>query len=404
MSLAQIGEFSFIIATLGLSLGVTSDFLYPIAVSASAVTTFTTPYLIRLSGPAAEAAERRLPPWLREMLAHYHATMNRDTVRRLPALLWQAYGGKVFLNGVIVVAIGLGVKKAVAPVLERALGGSGWAPAAPALLALVAASPFLWAIVFGSAKTARDLGEEEARSLQGARFGVATVRALAGAASAAFVLAQFGLGTVTTLTVLLGFALLLLLWNKRAKGVYSAVEDQFLHHLRAPGHEPPKTRLAPWDAALSEVVLAPHSELVSRSLQDSKLKERFGVTIGMIERGRRRILAPGRGEVLLPYDRLFLIGTDEQISAVRPVMETDTDEAPAELPDSFGLEPVTLPPGSPFAGKTIRDAGIREKVHGLIVGIERDGQRILNPDSALDLRAGDLVWLVGDKARIRELR
>jgi CPA2 family monovalent cation:H+ antiporter-2 len=73
MGLAQIGEFSFIIASLGVSLGVTSDFLYPIAVAVSAVTTFLTPYLIRAADPLSRRVTRSLPAGVRQLAGLYTA-------------------------------------------------------------------------------------------------------------------------------------------------------------------------------------------------------------------------------------------------------------------------------------------------------------------------------------------
>lgn len=405
MSLAQIGEFSFIIATLGLSLGVTSDFLYPIAVSASAITTFTTPYFIKFSGPAYEAMARILPKKLLEMADHYQSTMLREPGKRLPALLWRAYGAKVFLNAFLVVAITIGVKEALLPKVQSRFYENSSLAAALTLLVLFISSPFLWAVVFGSAKKSENLSSDEAASLAGARLGVILLRSFLGVALAFSIVKQFSLGAAASLAVLLIFSALMLLWNKYAKGVYALVEDRFVANLREGEENKAREILAPWDAALSEVMISPHSELVAKSLEESKLKERFGVTIGMIERGKKKILAPGRNEILLPYDRIFLIGTDDQIASARPIMESETEESPSHSAnDPFGLDALTLSKASPFAGKSIRECGIREKVSGLIVGIERRGQRILNPDSSFILNPGDLVWIVGDKLRIRELR
>lgn len=399
MSLAQIGEFSFIIATLGLTLGVTSDFLYPIAVSASAITTFTTPYFIKMSGGAYERLHGILPARLSERLAHYHFAMSRDSERKLVALLWRAYGVKVFLNGVIVVAIALGAKEGLLPRLPASISEHVWFGAAVTLGVLIASAPFLWAVVFGKPG---NLSAEDARVLSGVRPGIATVRILAGLGLAGFCVILFARELLPSLLVMALFFSCMLLWNRFAKGVYAAVEDRFVANLEDKEAKTPQ--LAPWDASLAEFQLSPHSELVAKSLQDSRLKERFGVTIGMIERGRKKILAPGRNEILLPYDRLFLIGNDEQIAAVRSSIETEAEEIQLSPADSYGLDRLTLASDSPFAGKSIRDCGIRERVHGLIVGVERAGQRILNPDSALELRPGDLIWLVGEKKRIQELR
>lgn len=404
MSLAQIGEFSFIIATLGLSLGVTSDFLYPIAVSASAITTFTTPYLIQVSGALYERVDRLLPERFREMAGHYRAAMTHDPERKVPALLLRAYGTKIFLNSFLVCAAVVGIERLLLPAFRGRLSESPLLLAALMLLALFGTAPFLWAVVYGAPRSGLSLSREEAKALARSRLGALILRGALGMALAVAVTLPFRLGAVPTALVLLLFFSVVLLWNKLVKGVYALVEDRFVANLRHEDSAGLRESLAPWDATLAEVVLSPHSELVAKSLELSRLKERFGVTIGLIERGRKRVLAPGRNEILLPHDRLFLIGTDDQILRARAAMESEPEESDIVPPGAYGLDMLILAADSPFIGKAIRESGFRERVHGLIVGIERDGRRILNPDSTLELRAGDVVWLVGDKALVRQLR
>src|SRR5690606_19682640 len=109
MSLAQIGEFSFIIATLGLTLKVTSDFLYPIAVAVSAVTTFTTPYQIKYSDGLYERISKFIPEGLKDRLNRYEIAMSTPSEDGILSVLWTSYGLKMLINLVVVVAITLGL-------------------------------------------------------------------------------------------------------------------------------------------------------------------------------------------------------------------------------------------------------------------------------------------------------
>lgn len=397
MSLAQIGEFSFIIATLGLSLGVTSDFLYPVAVSASAVTTFTTPYLIKFSDPIYERLLKILPPLLVKKLNSYQSAMAGSSGSNIFKSLWRAYGPKIFINAILVLAIGLGGKELFFQFAGASIENI-WLIAGVVFALLLLASPFLWAVLFEKKNAAR---ERSLSAVAGLSVGVNFIRALLGLGLAAFLVAQFHQGWLFSFGILAIFLSSLLLWNRFAVGLYSAVEDRFIFNLHE-SEEKDRPLLAPWDALLAEFVVSPDSELATTTLEHSKLKERFGVTIGMIERGKRKILAPGRSDQILPYDRLFLIGTDEQLMAVRPVIEKVVEEEARQ--DSYGLDAVVLSANSSYIGKAIRDCGLREDVRGLIVGIEREGQRILNPDSTLELKLGDVVWMVGDRARIAGLK
>jgi CPA2 family monovalent cation:H+ antiporter-2 len=162
--------------------------------------------------------------------------------------------------------------------------------------------------------------------------------------------------------------------------------------------------LAPWDTTLAEFTVSSYSTLVGTTLLQSGIKEKFAITVAIIERAGRRILAPTRDELLLPGDKLFLIGTDESLAKIKDIIESGTHEEVGPLSESFGLTSMRLTSSDPFINRTIRECGIREAVNGLIVGLERDGQRYLSPDSSMKLLPKDLVWIVGDKSLIKKIR
>lgn len=162
-------------------------------------------------------------------------------------------------------------------------------------------------------------------------------------------------------------------------------------------------KLAPWDAGLVDYTLSPHSRLAGQTLLECALKERFNVSVALIERGGRKIVAPNRTDRLFPFDRLFLIGTEDNLLSAQKAIEIDESaETPREL-TNYGLESLVLTEASPYVGKNIRECGLRERVGGLIVGIERDNKRILNPESGFVLAVGDRVWIVGDIFKIKTL-
>ncbi|MEZ0392408.1 MAG: cation:proton antiporter regulatory subunit [Pseudobdellovibrionaceae bacterium] len=135
------------------------------------------------------------------------------------------------------------------------------------------------------------------------------------------------------------------------------------------------------------------------------LRENFGIIIAMIQRGHRLIPAPSRNEMLMPFDRVSVIGTDEQLSEFENFLNTfyiPVGEDKAH-PSAFVLEQYLVTDKSPFIGRTIRECGIREKTSGLVVGIERKSNRILNPDSSLTIQNADLLWIVGDRSKLRAL-
>ncbi len=407
MSLAQIGEFSFIIATLGLTLKVTSDFLYPIAVAVSAVTTFTTPYLIKYSEATFNFVEAKLPAPLKHRLAGYEAAMARGSAHNIWQIVWTEYGTKILLNSVVVIALSLTVSRVLIPKFFDSLASaSQMVNALICLILLLACGPFLWAIVVAPPKNLEDYGGETVRQIRRLQFGLSFLRLLIGVLLTSFVIFQFTSMSATVGVVLLALSIIGVYFSRHAEPLYQAVETRFLANLSDRQRyeleiRPTRPELAPWNASFAEFVISPDSQLVGQRLSEMAVKEKYGVTIAMIERGARRILAPGREEMLMPYDRVALIGTDEQLGHIRSIIEITAAPISRELADLFGLDSIFLHSNHPCNGKSIRDCGMRESVGGLIVGVERGDQRILNPDSSLILQPLDFIWVVGDLAKLR---
>lgn len=409
MSLAQIGEFSFIIATLGMTLKVTSPFLYPIAVAVSAITTFTTPYLIKLSDPFYKWLDRKLPENLKRSFERYEATMTQTSTISIFSLLWDEYGIKILLNAVIIIAVSLTMSSFAMPFIEDILWSDASVEVLTCLLTLLLTGPFLWAVFAGAPANATSYGSAVANRLRRLQIGISICRFFIGCALAAFIVSNF-----TSIFAATGIALISIaafsafIFSRFSEPIYRKIESRFLKNLTEKAQieleEKNKVpELAPWSAALAEFIISPHSTLVTKTLIDSKLKEDFGVTIAMIERGGLRILAPQRNDLLLPYDKIFLIGTDEQLTAVKEVIEVPMSELPP-VSQSLGLISMSLDSASQFINKSIRDCGLRESVNGLIVGLERNGERILSPDSSIVLQANDLIWVVGNMTKIKVLR
>lgn len=406
MSLAQIGEFSFIIATLGISLNVTSSILYPIAVAVSAVTTFTTPYQIKYADSFYGWLEKRIPEAMKRRLDDYQAAIRAKSDDHLAAVLWKLYGLKILLNSVVIVAISLIVSQVARPIALNSLGDQVGVHVGICLLSLLACAPFFWPIVFAQPSQATLKSISDIKTLRYLQVGVVFFRVMLAVFLVGFIVSQFFSIVTASGAIAILFTVTLVVFNRHIKTLYAFFEDRFLKNLREKeSHELAQAEklpaLAPWDATMTDFVLSQDSDLVGKTLMESRLKESFGVTLVLIERGQKRIMAPGRDELLLPYDRLFLIGSEQQLEAAKARIEGEQQPL-VNLPiDYFGLDSLVVRPHSDFAGKRIRESGLRERIEGLIVGIERGGERILSPDSSVVLAAGDIVWVVGDKNRIR---
>jgi CPA2 family monovalent cation:H+ antiporter-2 len=409
MSLAQIGEFSFIIATLGTTLKATSDFLYPIVVAVSAVTTLTTPYMIRYSDPIYSWIERRLPRKFVELLHRYELAMSIDRKEGALGLLLRVYGLAALVNSVLVVAIGLASHHLLLPALTEVLGDEWYVRLFACVASLTAASPFLLAIAL---KAPKKLSIEEITTLARLRslqLGVFALRIVLALGLIAFIISEFARNWILPLVILILAPLLMLTFRHYLQAFYLSVERRFLKNLNAKemaalqelGLKPV---LAPWNATLAESVVSSDSAIAGTTLEESRFRATTGATIAMIDRGQKRIFAPKRSERLLPSDKLYLIGSDEQIAAAQELIERHGAEAQLTRENLYLLDSIAIEEQSPFVGRTIQACGISENLGGLVVGIERAGQRILNPEAALVLQPGDVIWIFAHRDKIRGLK
>ncbi|MBX3017610.1 MAG: cation:proton antiporter [Bdellovibrionaceae bacterium] len=404
LSMAQIGEFGFIIATLGVTLKLTSPFLYPITVAVSVITTFTTPYLMIWSGPIATWLENRMSDRLRERISDYRQAVNTASGSDLKSLIFQAFGFAPLINMVLVIASIYGIRNWVVPWTED-LFPPVVRPYIYAFGTLLLVAPFLWGIMHSRARVRRDL---EGTDMRAVFFGVLIARAFLSLVLVFFIFGTFITDSLVSLILITMVFLALFFGRRWLEPAYRRFEGRFLENLLAEGPhgEPgpaakPLMHLTPWDAQLKKVQVSPDSKWAAHTLLEANLREAYGVMVALIDRGSRQIMTPGRDELLLPGDTLYMIGTEEQIERARGDLEFVLPESHAE--ENIGLAPLKLGSDSPFLKKSIRDSGLREATHGLIVGMERAGSRILNPDSTIALEEGDLLWIVGRRDLIQEL-
>lgn len=399
-SLAQIGEFSFIIAALGESLQVTSDFLYPIAVGVSALTTFSTPYLMRAADPFSIWIEGRLPASWQLHLNRYSSAMHSISLSGKWAPILKSYGIRLVFNGVIVVAL-FALSSRFLPPLLRPLLGDELAQWGALIAAVLPAAPFLWAMAIGRPKNTEVLAIVESQRYRAPMLMIDMIRVLAAMVLFAF-LAPKLISFQATLIITGSMAVLVLfVFSRHLDAVYHWIESRFMQNLsqRETAAKAAGPALAPWDGHLAKFEAHPDSPLIGRALKEMGIREKFGVTIALIERGHKKIPAPAAEERIYPFDRVFALGGDEELVRFRQLLEVG-DEDRDDQALSYGLQPIELKPDSPFCGKTIQESRLREETTGLVVGIERNGERLLNPDARTELKAGDLLWLVGDSKRI----
>ncbi|MBO4907478.1 MAG: cation:proton antiporter [Bacteroidaceae bacterium] len=415
-SLTQIGEFAFILATLGTSLHVTSDFLYPIVVAVSVFTTFTTPYMIRLAIPAYNNLERHLPVRLKLILNEYTTTAPTEVQEDS---LWRQYllqsGRQVLIYGVLAIATEVLVLTLVGDLLPQSLLPEPWNNIALAATTILCASPFLYALV------RRSTGNQTYKALwKSSRFnhvpmiGISLLRLALGTFSVGWVL-NYTLHWNTPLVAVIATALIVAITMSRSAQRQSRrLEATFTDNLnlreRTAQQNRPKYagRLMERDMHLSEFAIPIGIRWAGQTLAELGLGKRYDIHVASVLRGKERINIPSGKTRILPGDRLQVIGTDKQLAAFSKELEKET--ALSEKAEDkttvkeMKLRRMLLAEDSPYVGQTIKDSHIREDYHCLIVGIEDSEQGSLTaPQPNHTFRSNDIVWVVGEDEDLSQL-
>jgi len=406
MSLAQIGEFSFIIASLGLTLNVTSGFLYPIAVAISAITTFTTPYLIKFSEPLYHWIENRLPMKWKLAINQYGTGAQTIQAESDWKIVLRSYLTVVIINSVIVIALILMSEKFLLPLITGSVASPTLAAVITCFITLIAIAPFLWALAirrlhsFAYANLWLDK-----KYNHGPLVMLEVVRNILLVVLVGFLVDRLFSAMIAVLAVLPVIIVVLLIFSRRLQSFYSRIEKRFLSNLNErEGATHGLPDLSPWDAHLAYFTIQPESPVIGHTLQQLAWREQYGVNVASIERGKRTIYAPTRTEMIYPYDKISVIGTDVQLEKFRAVAESETVQEEAVVNrEDITLNKLIIDEHTDLRGRSIRESGIREIVKGLVVGIERNGERILNPDSTTIFEWDDVVWIVGERKQLQKL-
>ncbi len=405
-SLAQIGEFSFIIATLGLTLNVTSGFLYPIAVAVSAVTTLTTPFFINSSHGVYRKLTQLLPQKLQQAITNYSSETRTATVTSDWKMILRANGINIVLLSIILLSVVLVSEQYILTLALRYINNEAIAKPLIAFTTLVIMAPFLWGLAIKNIYPDYYLRQTPEKRHLGPLVGFRILRLGLAAFFVAFLLYRFFyfnvaiIITVCILVILIGF-------SKKVQRFYNRLELRFndnLNQREIAEAKNNKEELAPWDARIVRVKVQSDSSCVGHTLDELRWREKLGINIVMIKRGDRQISVPNKNERLFPDDDIYILGTDFQINRLQVTIRPLKDPAPSNGNDTeMVLRQLPVNIHSPLIGVNIRDSGIKEKIKGLVVGIERDGDRILNPESDLRFQGGDSVFIVGDQKYIAGL-
>lgn len=398
MSLAQIGEFSFIIATLGMTLNVTSGFLYPIVVAVSAITTFTTPFFIKNSLNVYNRIKIIIPKKWEDRLDNYSS--ETQTIQKTNH--WKKYITNVIshivihsviIAGIVFLSIYYLIPLSKGPITYYAY----------IFLTVIAIVPFLYALALQrvSVQSLTKLKSDNKNITP--LILIALFRILLSFVIVFIMINELinPLTGVIVLGILITFGIL---FPKKIQGWYSKIQNQFIENFNDREISEAirnKSDLTPWDGHMTTFEVPQESLIAGKTLNELKIREELGVNIAIIKRGDLIINIPDKDEKIFPKDILYVIGTDEQVKDFELFLDKSLVGS-VDYHTEIVLQGFELT-NDQLCGLSIRESKIREKSNSIIAGIERNGERILNPQPTLVLQKGDILWLVGDKKRIKEL-
>ena len=412
-SLTQIGEFAFIIASLGVSLHVTSDFLYPIVVAVSVITTFLTPYMIRFAEPASNFVDTHLPVKWKNFLLHYSSgsqTMNHESLWKKLILALTRITIVYSIVSIAVVALAF---RFLVPLFLEHIPGI-WGRLLAAVVIILFISPFLRAIMIKKNHSAEFVTLwNDSRGNRAPLVATIVIRILIAVSFVMFVMA--GLFKVSV-GLLLGVAVLLvtmMILSRQLKKQSIMIERKFFQNLRYRdmraeymGEKKPEYagRLLSRDLHLTDFEVPGESAWAGKTLAELNFGKKYGIHVVSILRGRKRINIPGASVRLFPEDKIQVIGTDEELNQFSSemekaaILETDVVEKSEMILRQFRVDAHSI-----FLGKTMRESGIREQYHCLIVGVERGEETLHAPDPHEPFMEDDVVWIVGENADVYKL-
>lgn len=403
-SLTQIGEFAFIIATLGMSLGVLDTTLYPIVVAVSVITTFTTPFFIKLSTPAYSYVERHLPSKFHFLIDRYQKEVGKERAGgRSWAMILKRYAWRTIVYSIILTAVILASSHFLEPWLNDAL--PAWSRPVTLAITLAAMAPFLLALMMPLAKSDFRTPSGGILSNNMPRIVMTALRFVIALAFVIYVISRGYSAKVGIYAAVAAVLLITLFFSHKLRKRMNDIESKFFDNLneRELRRSGQKNKVVS-DLHQAYMTVGAGCEFVGQRLMDSNLRHHYGVNVVSINRGSRIIPIPGGRNRLFPGDVIGVIGTDEQLRELLPAVEAELpDTAIAAQAQDVRLTSILLTDKSPLIGHTPLSSSLRDSYEAIIVAVQRDDE-FIDSNPGLVFAPGDILWLVGNEKKLNTLK
>ena len=399
----QIGEFSFIIAGLGLSYGVIREDLYPMIVSVSIITTFVTPYMIKAGLPAYEKLWPRLPMRWKEGLERYSSqSKSVETGVSVKRFLKKQFSS-IIIYGTISVALLLLSVLLLKPLLNSIFVKSDgtpsiWGDIIGLAVTIVVMAPFLWALAMKNLNRSKVKALlEEYRYSQAVVIPVILLRyflviSLLGFAIGRYISLAFGLILIIAI-----FIFIMVRFSGKVNGFYKHIEDRFMSNFNSRQAQTSFKIPSSMEQQFSmeRVTVSQFSRFVGVSLLESGFRQQYGINVVSLERGESIYDLPPKETIVMPCDRLTIIGTEDQISRFRSEVEVEPSLLIRDHSDNeMNIYRYVVVVGGPLIGQTLSHSDFQQRHNGMIIAIQRDDDYIVNPPATTVFENGDVVWFV----------
>ena len=407
-ALTQIGEFSFIIASLGMTLGVLQPDIYPIIVAVSVITTFTTPFFIKGAIPAYRKVESLLPKTWTVLLEGYskNATQSQPGEGQvlLKAIITR-YVVRLLLYTVVIIALIMACRTYLMPLANQWLGGAPGRLTGVGLTLLII-SPFLYAIILPAIKSSEKakLSELWGRISYLPLVLMALFSLVLTAMLIVWVLSGNYSSHASIIAAVIIVQVLALVLAPFMRKRLRRIEERFIGNVNVrENRRTGRNNVLVSDLHLAYMTVGHNCPFVGERLKNADIRRRYGVNVVYIQRNGNMHAVPTGDMRIFPGDVLGVIGNDEQIQAMLPLVEASAAPA-ADAVNQVRFLHFALGENSPLVGKTLRNARLREDYSSMLVAVERGEEEFVDATPDLEFMVGDIVWVVGDPANLETLK
>lgn len=393
----QIGEFSFIIAALGLRFKVIDEYLYPIIVTVSIVTTFFTPYIMRLANPIYNWLNPRIPEKWRQAMTNYSEgfRVNDNTTLTFGTFVLNQLKN-IVIYACITFAISM-ISFFIGKFVVGYINGI-WGNITAALVSLTIVAPFIWAMAFkynisytNSRLISKNMFEKHIVVL------IFILRYIIAIVFISLIIRHYFKINIFEIIGIAIFVSIILAFSNRIMKFYDKIEKNFMENLNKKQKQASfiVPEVLQQNFHLEKVTISPLSNIVGKQLKNTVFRSKFKVSVVCIERGKNIYDLPDKDMVFYPHDVVTLVGNDDNINKVKALIEVEDNELIHERQEhNMSLHFVIISEKSPICHVSLLNSMFKDKYDAMVIAIQREEGFILSPSASTVFNCNDKIWFV----------